>query len=162
MGLISDSYLELQRCLHGNPVYGTSGGRYARTVKWIAGTRDILDYGCGKRLLEGGLGFPIANYDPAVAGCEGRPEPHEFVACTDVLEHIEPEYLEAVLVDLRRVMLRAGYFVIHTGAAMKHLADGRNAHLIQEPVYWWLGRLSKYFEIDGCVLHGNGFEVFVS
>jgi hypothetical protein len=43
--------------------------------------------------------------------------------------------------------------------AKKFLSDGRNAHLIQEGPIWWLERLSKYFDIYGCVLHKNGFEV---
>src|SRR2546430_16920263 len=48
-----------------------------------------------------------------------------------------------VLDDLRRCVKKIGYFTIHTGAAQKKLADGRNAHLIQEGEMWWRHRRSE-------------------
>jgi hypothetical protein len=33
------------------------------------------------------------------------------------------------------------------GPAAKTLIDGRNAHLIQKPTSWWLGKLINYFEV---------------
>ena len=124
--LISSEYLELNRRLHSDPNYGTSGRKYAQRVLWLTESRDILDYGCGKRTLETWLGFEIKNYDP-VTNPE-RPSPSEVVVCTDVLEHIEEGCLEAVLDDLRRVVSGFGYFTIATGPAKKVLPDGRNAH----------------------------------
>lgn len=156
--LISESYRELQVELHKNPDYGTSGYKMAERLMYLCGSRDILDYGCGKKTLEMALGFKIKNYDPCIKGNEVA-IPSEVVACTDVLEHIEPEHLEEVLADLRRVTKGVCYMTIASKPARKVLADGRNAHLIQEGVEWWLFRLSKYFDIFGCVLHKNGFEV---
>jgi len=139
--LITDSYRELNALLHRtNPHYGTSGKRYAEVVRQISdavGSRDILDYGCGKRTLEGALGFPITNYDPCVTGLDSTPEPHDIVACTDVLEHIEPDCLEDVLKDIRRCTKRVAMLLVATRPAVKYLADGRNAHLIQETFEWW-------------------------
>jgi hypothetical protein len=69
------------------------------------------------------------------------------VVCTDVLEHIEPELLDFVLDDLRRVTRKVGFFVIHTGASTKTLADGRNTHLIQQPREWWHLKLARFFRV---------------
>jgi len=145
---ITPEYLALNRELHARPDYGISGSKWAAPLLKIAealGTRDILDYGCGKRTLEQALGFPIRNYDPCIAGLDAPPEPADLVACTDVLEHIEPACLDEVLDDLERVTRKIGFFVIANRPAKKVLADGRNAHLIQEDVDWWRARLERRF-----------------
>lgn len=143
--LISDEYRRLNAQLHeSNEHYGTSGQRSAQVVAQLVkvqASRDVLDYGCGKRTLEQALGFAITNYDPCVPGLDQVPGPHDIVACTDVLEHIEPDCLDEVLADLRRCTRHVGYFLVATGPAMKTLADGRNAHLIQQPFDWWKARL---------------------
>jgi 2-polyprenyl-3-methyl-5-hydroxy-6-metoxy-1,4-benzoquinol methylase len=69
------------------------------------------------------------------------------VACTDVLEHIEPDQLDKVLDDLKRLVKQAGVFVIATGPAKKFLDDGRNAHLIQEGAAWWLPKIMARFDL---------------
>jgi hypothetical protein len=154
--LISAEYAQLNAQLHrDNLAYGVGGGRHARAVlklvdvlqKDTKGQVSVLDYGCGKGYLGKELPFPIYEYDPAVPEKAETPRPADIVACTDVLEHIEPEHLWAVLDDLRRVTKRFGYFVIHTGPSTKLLADGRNAHLIQHDRIWWKKKLKKFFSI---------------
>jgi len=116
-------------------------------IAQLLNTRDILDYGCGQRTLEQALGFPIRNYDPAIPGLDTPPEPADLVVCTDVLEHIEPECLDDVLDDLRRVTRKVGFFVIANRPAKKILPDGRNAHLIQEGIDWWRPRIAARFAL---------------
>lgn len=70
-----------------------------------------------------------------------------MVVCTDVLEHIEPEYLEAVLDDIQRLSKKAAVVVVATREAMKSLPDGRNTHLIVEPYTWWLPKLTDRFNM---------------
>jgi hypothetical protein len=36
---------------------------------------------------------------------------------------------------------------VHMGPALKTLPDGRNAHLIQEPVEWWLPKIMQRFDL---------------
>lgn len=142
--LISEAYREQNKQLHREGDYGLSGHKLARMVQGISiahNTRNILDYGCGQRTLEGALGFPIKNYDPCIEGLDAPPEPANIVVCGDVLEHIEPEFLDAVLDDLKRVTFVMGLFYIDTRPAQKTLPDGRNAHLIQQPASWWFPRL---------------------
>lgn len=146
--LISASYKELNKRLHSKGNYGFSGHKYAPLVANIARqleTRDILDYGCGARTLEHALGYPIRNYDPCIEGLDTPPEPADIVVCSDVLEHIEPDCLDDVLDDLKRVTRKLGVLVIATRPAIKFLEDGRNAHLIQEGIGWWLEKLGKRF-----------------
>lgn len=143
--LISDSYKQLNRLKHAESLmYGTSGQAYANVARAMMDdydTENVLDYGCGKCTLEKALGVPITNYDPCLPGLDSVPGPHDIVICTDVLEHIEPECLRDVLLDLRRLTRKVAFLLIDTQPAKKHLADGRNAHLILEAMPWWKQKL---------------------
>ena len=150
-GLISEEYRAMNSELHKSiPAFGTSGAK--RTAEVIALHREVggsvLDYGCGKSALADSLPFPIWEYDPAIPGKNKASRPADLVVCTDVLEHIEPECLHAVLADLQRLTLRTGYLVISTIAAIKTLPDGRNAHLIQRSAAWWRDVIAEYFVVD--------------
>lgn len=68
-----------------------------------------------------------------------------MVACCDVLEHVEPDLLTNVLIDIREYADKAVYLVISTRLAAKVLADGRNAHLIVKPLDWWQEVLTQHF-----------------
>ena len=162
--LISDAYRELNRKLHGYPYYGVNGRLYAERIRRLSQdlrTRDILDYGCGKRTLEAALEFQIRNYDPGMPGLDSRPEPADIVACIDVLAHIEPELLDNVLDDLQRVTKRLAFLYIGTRPGKKTLADRRNAGLIQQPVDWWLPKLAKRFAIKWIEFEEGAFIALV-
>lgn len=148
--LLTESYREQNKQLHKRGNYGIKGHIYADAIAMVCasvGTTDLLDYGCGQGTLKKALPFPIREYDPCIAGVDKPPEPADVVACTDVLEHIEPECLDAVLDDLRRVTRMAGFFAIDTRPAKKVLPDGRNAHLIQQGADWWFPRLYERFSV---------------
>lgn len=153
---ISQDYAAANKALHeSNQAYGGYGDRYAPLIQKLLGKgryKSVLDYGCGKGALAAALDFPIWEYDPCVPGKEAAPRPAEFVVCTDVLEHIEPDLLPATLEDLKRVTLDTGFFAIHTGPATKTLPDGRNAHLIQQNKDWWKAELTKYFDVLFCAM----------
>ncbi|HEX6635841.1 MAG TPA: methyltransferase domain-containing protein [Usitatibacter sp.] len=157
---ITPEYAALNRELHRTGEYGVSGSRWADAVTQICamlGTRDVLDYGCGQRSLEKALGFPIRNYDPCVEGLDAPPQPADIVACTDVLEHVEPACIDDVLDDLKRLTRKAALLVIANRPARKTLPDGRNAHLIQQGREWWLPRLAQRFTIHQ--VEGNETEI---
>ncbi len=123
----------------------------------------LLDYGAGKQALKEALGIKEGYfaYDPAIEEISQTPEPQDMVVCTDVLEHIELGMEEKVIQDLHRVTRKVGFFVIHTGAAMHHLPDGRNAHLIQQPPSWWLLKFLKHFEPIAMETDKYGFWILV-
>jgi hypothetical protein len=163
-------YLKLQQELHENPNYGIMSIKFAPVVKQIIEQfqiTSISDYGAGKKNLlkalksQYNVNLPYFPYDPAFPEY-GPPQPADLVCCIDVLEHIEPEFLQNVLDDLKAITTNYGFFSIHTGPAVKLLADGRNAHLIQQPSSWWLPKLCERFEIDFLSKTPGGFLVLVT
>ena len=149
--LISTEYRELNKSVHENDAdYGIVGQRYANLVSDVVsqyGVKDILDYGCGKGTLSRTLTFPIREYDPCIPGKDSPPEPAELVVSTDVLEHIEPDCLNDVLDDIKRLATRAVFLTVATAPAGRILPDGRNAHLIVEPASWWLPLLMERWDL---------------
>jgi len=168
--LISDDYRHLQQELHKNPNYGVASVAYAPLVAQLLDAvqaTELLDYGAGKGRLGVALRehtaklLTIHHYDPAIPGWSGVAQPCRFVACIDVLEHIEPDLIDNVLDDLKRVTTGFGIFTVHTGPATKTLLDGRNAHLIQKPLSWWLPKFIQRFELLQFSRLPKGFWVSV-
>lgn len=151
---ISEEYRAEQRKLHENARYGVASIGYAplvRSLLAIGRFTSLSDYGAGKCKLRTALGanadginyFP---YDPAFPEY-GAPEAADLLVCIDVLEHVEPQWLDVCLDDLASIARRLVLVTVHTGPAKKVLSDGRNAHLIQEPASWWLPQLARRFDL---------------
>jgi 2-polyprenyl-3-methyl-5-hydroxy-6-metoxy-1,4-benzoquinol methylase len=150
---ISPKYLEMQKILHADPRgYGGRGAKWAGILLQVAieyGATSILDYGCGQGSLAAALrqaqlgAIRIEEYDPAIPGKDGDPSFADLVNCTDVLEHIEPERLDAVLAHLRMLARKALFVVVSTKTSNKMLADGRNAHILVQSGWWWKQRFRK-------------------
>jgi len=163
--LATESYRALNRQLHEErPDYGALGVKWAAQVQDIARAVDaktILDYGCGKGSLGRALShLLVMNYDPAMPGLDATPDPADLVVCTDVLEHIEPDCLNAVLDDLKRCALKAIFMTVATRPAKKFLPDGRNAHLIQEPLRWWLPKIVERWDLRMLNAIADEFALF--
>ena len=157
ISLITEEYRAMQQQLHQNPQYGIASVGYAPLVAQVVeaiAAPALLDYGAGKGRLGQALKqqlkrpLTIIHYDPAIPQWAALPAPCGLVACIDVLEHIEPAFVENVLDDLQRVTAGVGVFTVDTGPAMKILPDGRNAHLILKPVAWWLPKFLDRFELN--------------
>ena len=158
MSVITDEYRALQQRMHETKhQYGGANVRVYGPVVLegveLYGAQSVLDYGAGKGhlgeyLFTHGFTGDYRPYDPAIPYWSSAPQPSDLVACCDVLEHIEPECLEAVLLDLRRVTIKAGFFLVNLREAKKTLPDGRNAHLIIKPAEWWRERIAEHFVIS--------------
>lgn len=150
--LISPAYADEQRRLHAGPkAYGERGYKWADCVREVASTYEcwsILDYGCGQGGLKRALSDPhmdsvrIREYDPAIKGKDALPSFADLVVCTDVLEHIEPDRLDAVLKHLRMLARKAIFVVIATVDTEHKLSDGRSTHLTIESGDWWHAKLA--------------------
>lgn len=157
--LISESYKKLNETLHKeNRFFGGKGYKLAADVffKLIKKytVEELLDYGCGKgalgKTLNETYGFPaVVYYDPCVEEYSHKPEGQfDGVVCNDVLEHVEPEFIDDVLTDIYNLGSRVYYFSISLSPSNKFLPDCRNAHLIIEPSAWWKKKLEDTgFEI---------------
>lgn len=165
MTTFTEEYLQQLIKKHNeDPHYGRSGAGYAdKVVKMVEefGINSILDYGCGKgdllKAVSKKVKVDVMNYDPAMKKFEQFPigDGYELVTCTDVLEHIEPECLLEVVTDISELATKLAFFVIHTGPAVHHLPDGRNAHLIQKPIDWWIDVLEAFFHTSEPIAHGD-------
>lgn len=163
--LASLGYRNTLREQYQSPGWGASGRTHADAVRaWAAalGARTAIDYGCGRGTLA-----PVVpelmwqEYDPGIVGKDALPSPADFVACTDVLEHIERDRLTEVMRHLRWLTMRGGYLVIALSPAKLILPDGRNAHLIVENSSWWGAHLMEAeFHIER-IEHKKGLRVWV-
>jgi hypothetical protein len=145
--LMSRAYVDLQRQLHAAPRgYGGKGDKWATGVRDLVaqfGATSVLDYGCGQGTLVKALRplvssfVRLSEYDPAIDGKHALPVFADLVTCCDVLEHVEPEYLDVTLQHLAMLARKAIFVVVATRPSNKTLADGRNAHLIIEDAAWW-------------------------
>lgn len=167
---ISEAYREQNRQLHEtNSSYGDglSSSYWFPLIEGIAKQLDaaaVLDYGCGKGALARQVpSLLVIGYDPAIPGLDQTPEPTDLVVCNDVLEHIEPECLDAVLDELQRLAIKGVFLSVNMMPAAKKLPDGRNAHLIQESADWWLPKLMSRWSLQMFHMHkkGGDFGVFM-
>ncbi len=149
--LISAEYKGVcERTHEAVPGWGTCDGPWSDNVRAFLNDRKpetILDYGCGKGQLAAVVGEKMTRYDPAIKKFATRPKPHDAVLCLDVLEHIEPDCLDAVLTDIQGLMTKSGVFTVSMRPARRVLADGRNAHLILQTMAWWVAKLREYFQL---------------
>lgn len=155
----TEEYKALQQQLHAAGGYGTSGHKHAERITDFAkklGTRSVMDYGAGQQTLAKAMPFAITNYDPFIEGLDNEPAPHDLVVCSDVLEHIEIDCLDNVLSHLESLTIKMLFVDIACRPAKKVLADGRNAHLIQQRPMWWAKKLDELFNVQSFQEYDGG------
>lgn len=140
--LTSEGYRGQLIELHQSQTWGADGAKHTEAVRSLwehYQPKTTLDYGCGENKLAESLKgeFRVSGYDPGIPDRAKMPKPCDMVICTDVLEHVEPSKLDAVLDHIWRLTGQVGYFVISTKPANAVLPDGRNAHLSVRPAEWW-------------------------
>lgn len=154
---ISPYYKLMNETLHATKAkYGKSGHLYAGEALALAravNAKTLLDYGCGKATLQKALeqvapDLDVKEYDPAIKGKDVMPMPADVVICTDVLEHIEPDYFGNVLGHLQVLVKKAALIAVHTAPSVKELPDGRNAHFIIQNSAWWKNVLEQVWKAD--------------
>lgn len=144
---ISDAYVSEQIRLHADPRgYGQRGRKWAEHVLALVDrfeARSVLDYGCGTGSLGAALRVArertlrIEEYDPAIPGKDGVVHFADLVTVTDVLEHVEPDKIGAVLRHIRQLSRKAVFVVISLVETAKTLSDGQQAHVLLRSVAWW-------------------------
>ena len=157
----SDEYEKQLRQVHEgrreDKKWGTTGGRNFgdQVCKFLEHRRgyirSVLDFGAG----QGTLGKYVADnaidvrakwydYDPGIPAISKLPEgPFDAVVSSDVLEHVEPDQIDATIDQLFNLANRAQYHHIACSECGLILPDGRNAHLTVEEPKWWLEKFSR-------------------
>ena len=120
LNLISKKYRKQNEILHKKG-FGASGHRWADIVIKIIkdyNIKSMLDYGCGQSTLYTAIRdkwnsafteIEYKEYDPCIPSKKICPGNADLITCTDVLEHIEPKFLDNVLV----LFLRFCSFLIY-------------------------------------------------
>ena len=80
------------------------------------------------------------------------PEASDMTVCVDVMEHIEPEKLEAVLDHIADKTNKILYFKVCMLPSHNKFKNGQNLHLIIENKDFWLDKLSKYYNLDNIIV----------
>lgn len=126
--------------------------------------KNILDFGCGKGNMLRTIQekFPesvVLGYDPGTEDFKNLPDNTvDLIYSADVLEHIEPDFLDSTLSDLFN-MADLHYHNIACFPAKKHLPDGRNCHLIVQEPNWWLDRIKSIIVDSMIIEYSNSYEL---
>jgi len=152
--MISPEYKDSLVTMHKTSKWGGDGYKAMKELEPIIKAtkpKTLLDFGCGRgtlkaELIKRGHTMFVTEYDPGIPGKDKVPEGQfDMITCTDVLEHIEPAYLPAVLQQILNYKPETVFFIIATRPANALLPDGRNAHLIIQKPKWWCTELDDYF-----------------
>lgn len=155
--MITPEYQEQITKLHATQKWGAQGWKalpdvFSLILQYKLKRPTILDYGAGERTLENTAKWAlpyarVQSYDPGIPEIAEPPVGQfDIVVCTDVLEHVEPQFVELTLDKLRHHTYRVAHLRIACTPAKTHLPDGRNAHLVVEPPTWWLPKIEKRWQ----------------
>lgn len=143
--MISHHHKEIYRKIHAETPFGKRRKLPKHLEKFIYSVepKSILDFGCGKGNLINTIKeeFPhidVKGYDPCNPEFDKPIDgvSVDLLISSDVLEHVEPEFIDDTLRYLANKSKRI-YHLIALSPAKLILPDGRNAHLIQETPEWW-------------------------
>ena len=153
---------------------------------------EVIDFGCGTGRgslwlgAMGGLNVTMLDFasnclDPELAmACKTQPDKYKFVEhdltekpnitarygyCTDVMEHIPPDSIDRVLVNILG-SAQCVFFRISTGPDImgpKYFGEGNHLHLSVHDYGWWC---AKFIEHGCTILHsedlGGAVDFYVS
>ena len=159
MRTLTEEYREVLKKTHGRKEksWGNTSNTkyYDKIVKFIDenNATEVLDYGAGWGGLKDRLGrekpeVKVYEFEPARDEVAAPPAPCDYVICTDVFEHVEPEFIDNFFSELDRVTLKKGFFTVCMVPALKVLSDGRNAHLTVQPFDWWYAKVREKFHVE--------------
>lgn len=121
------------------------------------GCRTILDFGCGFGMLKEKIGhkFDVTEYDAGIERKNKLPVgSYDMVVCVDVMEHVEPEFVDETIELLYQYATKVIYVSICCAPSLENFDDGENLHLTVRPPSWWM----SLFEKRGCKFSYTGTD----
>ncbi len=123
----------------------------------------VLDYGCGRHTFREAANwlmpqFVVFEYDPGLPGFDVLPKnKSDFAICTDVMEHVEEQFVRETLVRIRDLCKYSVLFNIALSPSKSLLPNGQNAHVTVKPATWWEVQLGMVFRELKPLPHHKGF-----
>ena len=153
--LISENYKRLITHKHDDKPWGGQGKSWVPHIlpllnKLPSGAITILDYGCGRGTFKPAIEelhpeVTVTEYDPGVRGKDVLVmKPVDFVVCTDVMEHVEQNYVVDTLRTINWLAVKGVFFNIDTALSKSFLPDGRNTHITIHPTRYWRQMLAMH------------------
>jgi len=151
--MISDEYKDLLTQKHVFKAWGGSGKSW---LPWILpilnrfNEHTVLDFGCGRGTLKPALeqlrpDCTVHEYDPGVPGKDVlRMVPVDYVVCTDVMEHVEEQFVDVTLKTIQWLAIHGVFFNIDLKPSRSLLPDGSNCHITLKPSEWWEAKLAEF------------------
>lgn len=152
---INASYKEALQNEHQDENWGTTGARYSgyalRDVLRRGYLQSVLDYGAGKGTMA--QEFPElqwTEYDPGIPGKDVKPHVgsrFDLVVCTDVMEHVEGDKVDAVIAELATytgTVLFVDIACYPTGKLFESGPyAGQDLHITLETPEWWIAKFDQ-------------------
>lgn len=141
--------IEQYRALHSQGKFlGLSVLKFADEIGELVKQYDVktvLDYGSGQghqymppHSLQKKWGVDVTMYDPAVRGLDVLPkEMFGAVICSDVLEHIPEDKIDATLAEIFDRATKFVFLTVCCRPAKKTFPDGTNVHVTVKAKMWW-------------------------
>jgi hypothetical protein len=146
--VISDKHRDLYRAYYNQRVVSHRPSGWLPRIEALAaklGAETIIDYGCGAaRGVSRYSKYPVADYDPGVAGCVAIPEPADLVVSMHMLEHVEPQYVWDVIEHMKSLAKIALLLAVSCEESTKVLPDGSPWHSFVQPAHWWNNHLHDF------------------
>ena len=124
-----------------------------------------LDYGCGQQTLAAAVPeLKWSGYDPGIVAVSEKPSGRfDLVTCTDVMEHIEREYVEEVLQEICDYAKVLAFIEVACTAAHNKFASGprmgQDVHITQRPPEWWQEKVEALTGTHLQAMHTIGKQV---
>lgn len=147
--MISKAYQRKITEYHKTHRWGGAVEGKAFEIECIAkdnGCSTILDFGCGYGALNNKIGnkLEVTEYDAGIDGKNKLPVgKFDMVVCCDVMEHVEPMFVDQTIDWLYYYATKMIYLSICCAPSLEAFPDGSNLHLTIQTPSWWMSRFEE-------------------